>query len=73
MQPAVIYRGWPAQMDAETAAAYLSDRSFQAKAGTIYPAGVKIGKRYYWRKTDLDRALDRLHGGGGNEPEAMKL
>ena len=64
-------RPWPAQMRAETAAAYLdeaSTSSFLRSVGTLYPEPKMLptkGKR--WLRADLDEALDRLHGQAGDE------
>jgi len=57
---------WPRLMRAETAAAYLDEKSveaFRRGVGTIYPKPRKVaGKGDRWFKDDLDRAIDRLAG-----------
>jgi|GEM_PF-781073 len=68
------YHGWPRQMRAETAAAYVDEKSVEAflaaceraygkDTGKLYPAPRPIaGKGRRWLIEDLDAALDRLHG-----------
>lgn len=57
---------WPPLMRAETAAAYVDERSVEAfhrAVGTLYPAPVNIsGKGNRWLKTDLDEAIGRMAG-----------
>ena len=57
---------WPRLMRAETAAAYLDEKSveaFRRGVGTIYPEPIKVaGKGDRWLKDDLDRTIDRLTG-----------
>lgn len=73
-----IYAGsaWPRQMRAETAAAYVDEKSVSAfrracGEGHLYPSPVYIpGKGERWLKDQLDRALDLLHA---NSPEADPL
>jgi hypothetical protein len=57
---------WPRLMRAETAAAYVGEKSveaFRRAVGTLYPAPVKIaGKGDRWLKDAMDEAIDRLTG-----------
>jgi len=57
---------WPRLMRAETAAAYVDERSVEAflrRAGKVYPAGRKVsGRGRVWAKEDLDRAIGQLRG-----------
>jgi hypothetical protein len=57
---------WPAQMRAETAAAYLDEVSVDAFLRSVrdglYPKPVEApGKGTRWLRDDLDAALDRIH------------
>ena len=60
---------WPRMMRAETAAAYVDERSVQAflrAVGPVYPQPRKIsGKGNRWLKDALDDAIDRLFASGG--------
>jgi hypothetical protein len=53
-------------MRAETAAAYVDERSvraFRRGVGTLYPLPIKVrGKGDRWLRDDLDQALARLKG-----------
>lgn len=53
-------------MRAETAAAYVDERSVEAfrhAVGTIYPYPIRVsGKGDRWLKEDLDEAIERLAG-----------
>ena len=55
---------WPSLMRAETAAAYLDERSveaFRRAVGKLYPLPVLIdGKGERWLKEDLDKAIERI-------------
>ena len=57
---------WPRLMRAETAAAYVDERSVEAflrRVGKIYPEPIRIsGKGERWLKEMLDTTLDRLAG-----------
>ncbi len=57
---------WPRLMRAETAAAYVDERSvesFLRHVGKIYPEPIRIsGKGERWLKEMLDTTLDRLAG-----------
>lgn len=57
---------WPRLMRAETAAAYVDERSVEAflrRAGKVYPAGRRIsGRGRVWAKEDLDRAIGQIRG-----------
>jgi hypothetical protein len=57
---------WPRLMRAETAAAYVDERSveaFQRGVGTLYPEPIRVsGKGDRWLKEDLDEAIERLTG-----------
>ena len=57
---------WPRLMRAETAAAYVDEKSvetFRRGVGTIWPLPKKVaGKGYRWLREDLDQAIDRLTG-----------
>lgn len=69
---ALFYHDWPRQMRAETAAAYVDEKSvesFLAAVGTgrkkLYPEPrIIVGKGKRWLREDLDAALDRIHGKG---------
>ena len=73
------YRGWPRQMRADTAAAYVDEKSvttFLAAAGNgskkLYPeARTIVGKGKRWLIEDLDAALDRVHGRGTGDLSAL--
>lgn len=60
---------WPRMMRAETAAAYVDERSVQAflrGVGPVYPQPKRIaGKGKRWLKDALDEAIDRLFASGG--------
>lgn len=53
-------------MRARTAAAYVDEASveaFRRRAGSLYPAPLKIsGRGELWLREDLDKAIDRLSG-----------
>ncbi|MFZ4807523.1 MAG: hypothetical protein ACOYLQ_09720 [Hyphomicrobiaceae bacterium] len=57
---------WPRLMRAETAAAYVDERSvesFLRRAGKVYPPGRKVsGRGRVWAREDLDRAIGLLNG-----------
>jgi hypothetical protein len=57
---------WPRLMRAETAAAYVDERSvdaFRRAVGVLYPRPVRVeGKGERWLREDLDTAIDRLAG-----------
>jgi hypothetical protein len=57
---------WPRLMRAETAAAYVDEKSvetFRRGVGTIYPLPEKIpGKGDRWLKDAMDQSIDRLSG-----------
>jgi hypothetical protein len=57
---------WPRLMRAETAAAYVDEKSvdtFRRGVSTIYPLPIKVaGKGDRWLRDDLDQAIDRLSG-----------
>ena len=57
---------WPRLMRAETAAAYVDEKSvetFRRGVGKLYPSPIKVaGKGYRWLREDLDQAIDRLRG-----------
>jgi hypothetical protein len=55
---------WPRLMRAETAAAYVDERSvdaFRRAVGTLWPGPPRIrGKGERWLKEDLDAAIEKL-------------
>jgi hypothetical protein len=57
---------WPRLMRADTAAAYLDEKSVEAflrAVGSLYPEPITLsGKGSRWLKDSLDRAIDRLSG-----------
>ena len=57
---------WPRLMRADTAAAYVDEKSVEAflrAVGSVYPAPVRVsGKGDRWLKDALDKAIDRLSG-----------
>jgi hypothetical protein len=57
---------WPRLMRAETAAAYVDERSVEAflrRTGKVYPAGrIVSGRGRVWAKEDLDQAIGQLRG-----------
>ncbi len=63
---------WPRLMRAETAAAYVDEKSvetFRRGVGTLYPLPKKVrGKGDRWLKEAMDQAIDRL----GGRPEAIR-
>lgn len=71
--PPPLATRWPAQMRAETAAAYLDEKTKAAFLRSVreglYPPPVDVpGKGPRWLLEDLERALARIHhnakGGG---------
>jgi len=58
----------PLQMDAETAAQYVGERSratFLSRVGEVYPRPTaRLGRRDLWLRGDLEKAVDLLHGRG---------
>lgn len=58
--------GWPRQMRAETAAAYVDEASvasFRRAIPALYPPARDVpGKGERWLIEELDAALDRIHG-----------
>ena len=65
---------WPRLMRAETAAAYVDEKSVEAflrGAGSLYPAPIVVGgKGARWLKEDLDAAIERLTGRASFVPDA---
>ena len=67
---------WPALLDRQALAEYLScsvpmlDREV---ARCNIPPPVRFAGRDKWRKEDIDRALDRLTGGGTVAPWEQRL
>lgn len=63
---------WGGLLDTEDLCEYLKcsrpTLSKEIARGSI-PAPVRWGGRDKWRKEDIDRALDRLTGGGEQVPE----
>lgn len=57
---------WPRLMRAETAAAYVDERSveaFRRAVPSLYPHPLTIkGKGERWLRDDLDAAIDRMTG-----------
>jgi hypothetical protein len=57
---------WPRLMRAETAAAYVDEKSveaFRRGVGTLYPEPINIsGKGQRWLKDELDWAIEKLTG-----------
>ena len=57
---------WPRLMRAETAAAYVDEKSvetFRRGVGKIYPPPEKVpGKGDRWVKDAIDQAIERLRG-----------
>ena len=57
---------WPRWMRADTAAAYVDERSvesFRNGVGTLYPRPIAVsGKGDRWLKEDLDQAIEALTG-----------
>ncbi len=57
---------WPRLMRAETASAYVDERSvdaFRRAVGTLWPNPLRIsGKGERWLKDDLDAAIEALTG-----------
>ena len=55
---------WPRLMRAQTAAAYVGEKSvasFRRSVGTLWPRPLKVaGKGERWLKEDLDATIDRL-------------
>lgn len=64
--PANPIGSWPRLMRAETAAAYVDERSVEAfrhGVGKLYPRPIPIrGKGDRWLKEDLDEAIESLTG-----------
>lgn len=65
-QGPVSVGNWPRLMRAQTAAAYVDERSvdaFRRAVGTLWPRPLNLaGKGERWLKEDLDQAIDRLTG-----------
>jgi hypothetical protein len=57
---------WPRLMRAETAAAYVDERSveaFRRAVGSLYPQPISVsGKGDRWLREGLDEAIDQLSG-----------
>ena len=64
IRPVTNPGSWPRLMRAETAAAYVDEKSvesFLRAVGTIYPEPIHIaGKGDRWLRDRLDEAIDRL-------------
>lgn len=60
---------WPRLMRAETAAAYVDERSvdaFRRRVGSVYPRPVTIeGRGEVWLIDQLDAAIERIDRGPG--------
>ena len=58
--------GWPRLMRAESAAAYVDEKSvdaFRRAVGTLYPKPIRVsGKGERWLKDALDEAIDKISG-----------
>ena len=68
---------WPRLMTAETAAAYVDERSveaFRRAVGRLWPKPLKVaGKGERWTKEKMDEAIDRLAGRTPNIPDAADV
>lgn len=68
---------WPRIMRAQTAAAYVDERSvaaFLRATGKIWPKAISVsGKGKRWRREDLDRAIERLAMGATAVEDAADL
>jgi hypothetical protein len=57
---------WPRLMRAETAAAYVDEKSveaFRRGVGSLYPNPIRVpGKGDRWLREDLDAAIEKLTG-----------
>jgi predicted DNA-binding transcriptional regulator AlpA len=65
---------WPRQLSRPQAAAYLglSPATLdQAIRNGTYPPGVKVGGRTFWDRKGLDAAVDKIHGTGTIDADAM--
>ena len=66
LRPEHLEHGWPRLMRAESAAAYVDEKSveaFRRAVGTLYPRPIKVsGKGERWLKEALDEAIDRMSG-----------
>jgi hypothetical protein len=65
-RPAANPGSWPRLMRAETAAAYVDEKSveaFRRGIDTLYPCPIKVpGKGDRWLREDLDAAIEKLTG-----------
>jgi len=65
-RPALNSGPWPRLMRAETAAAYIDEKSiraFRRRVGTVYSLPIKVpGRGDIWLREDLDRDVARLGG-----------
>lgn len=68
---------WPRLMRAETAAAYVDERSveaFRSAVGQLYPRPHNIsGKGDRWLKEEIDAAIGRITGQTQSAPDIADL
>ena len=68
---------WPRLMRAETAAAYVDERSveaFRRRIGSVYPQPVNVsGRGDVWLKDQLDAAIAKLNGETADALDAAGL
>ena len=65
-EPVNVRTEWPRLMRAESAAAYVDEKSvetFRRAVGKLYPKPIKVsGKGERWLKEALDEAIDKISG-----------
>ena len=68
---------WPRLMRAETAAAYVDERSveaFRRRVGSVYPEPIHVsGRGEVWLKDQLDAAIAKLNGETADALDAASL
>jgi hypothetical protein len=68
---------WPELMQAETAAAYVDERSvraFRRRVGKVYPRGRRIpGRGLVWVKREMDEAIAKTVGSAGTIRDAADV
>jgi hypothetical protein len=68
---------WPRLMRAETAAAYVDEKSveaFRRRVGSVYPQPVNVpGRGDVWLKDQLDLAIAALKGEVARVPDAASM
>ena len=76
-RPAKYPGPWPRLMRADTAAAYVDEKSvetFRRRVGSVYPRPINVsGRGEVWLKDQLDAAILYLQGETADAPDAANL